>query len=83
MDSRVLGLVFENLNGFKEGSFYTPGFITEYMCKESLEKIILDKFNKLFSANAQDLENAREFLKLELKSGNTQARDQLKKHFFL
>ncbi|PKT75087.1 type IIG restriction enzyme/methyltransferase [Helicobacter winghamensis] len=78
MDSRVLGLVFENLNGFKEGSFYTPGFITEYMCKESLEKIILDKFNKLFSANAQDLENAREFLKLELKSGNTQARDQLK-----
>ena len=79
MDSRILGLVFENLNGFKEGSFYTPGFITEYMCKESLEKIILEKFNKLFSANAQDLQNARELLKLELKSGNTQARAKLKK----
>ncbi|MCI5968857.1 Eco57I restriction-modification methylase domain-containing protein [Helicobacter sp.] len=78
MDSRILGLVFEELNGFKEGSFYTPGFITEYMCKEALEKIILEKFNKLFSANVQDLENAREYLKLELKSGNTQARDKLK-----
>ncbi|WP_370524831.1 type IIG restriction enzyme/methyltransferase [Helicobacter winghamensis] len=78
MDSRILGLVFENLNGFKEGSFYTPGFITEYMCKESLEKIILEKFNKLFSANAQDLQNARELLKLELKSGNTQAKAKLK-----
>lgn len=78
MDSRILGLVFEELNGFKEGSFYTPGFITEYMCKKSLEKIVLEKFNKLFSANVQDLENAREYLKLELKSGNTQARDKLK-----
>ena len=78
MDSRILGLVFEELNGFKEGSFYTPGFITEHMCKKSLEKIVLEKFNKLFSANVQDLENAREYLKLELKSGNTQARDKLK-----
>lgn len=78
MDSRILGLVFENLNGFKEGSFYTPGFITEYMCKESLEKVILEKFNNLFSAKVQDLENARELLRIELKSGNTQAKDQLK-----
>ncbi|WP_241201676.1 hypothetical protein, partial [Helicobacter pylori] len=30
----VLGLVFEKLNGYKEGSFYTPSFITSYMCKE-------------------------------------------------
>ncbi|GAA6807912.1 hypothetical protein HpBTM53_04450 [Helicobacter pylori] len=28
----VLGLVFEKLNGYKEGSFYTPSFITSYMC---------------------------------------------------
>ncbi|WP_434062969.1 DUF7149 domain-containing protein [Helicobacter pylori] len=27
----VLGLVFEKLNGYKEGSFYTPSFITSYM----------------------------------------------------
>ncbi len=27
----VLGLVFEKLNGYKEGSFYTPSFITSYI----------------------------------------------------
>lgn len=41
----VLGLVFEKLNGYKEGSFYTPSFITSYMCSESITPIVLDKFN--------------------------------------
>ncbi|WP_237003541.1 class I SAM-dependent DNA methyltransferase [Helicobacter pylori] len=44
----VLGLVFEKLNGYKEGSFYTPSFITSYMCKESIESIVLDKFNQKY-----------------------------------
>ena len=43
--TNVLGLVFEKLNGYKEGSFYTPNFITSYMCRLSLEKIIVEKFN--------------------------------------
>ncbi len=41
----VLGLVFEKLNGYKEGSFYTPSFITSYMCSESITPIMLDKLN--------------------------------------
>lgn len=45
INSAVLGLVFEKLNGYKEGSFYTPSFITSYMCRQSLEKIIIDRFN--------------------------------------
>ncbi|MFP6077392.1 Eco57I restriction-modification methylase domain-containing protein [Helicobacter pylori] len=44
----VLGLVFEKLNGYKEGSFYTPSFITSYMCKESIKSIVLDKFNQKY-----------------------------------
>ncbi len=44
----VLGLVFEKLNGYKEGSFYTPSFITSYMCKESIQSIVLDKFNATY-----------------------------------
>lgn len=47
INSAVLGLVFEKLNGYKEGSFYTPSFITSYMCRQSLEKIVIDKFNAL------------------------------------
>ncbi|GAA7091201.1 hypothetical protein Kyoto51B_03760 [Helicobacter pylori] len=45
----VLGLVFEKLNGYKEGSFYTPSFITSYMCSESITPIVLDKFNQKYN----------------------------------
>ncbi|WP_447391340.1 type IIG restriction enzyme/methyltransferase [Helicobacter pylori] len=44
----VLGLVFEKLNDYKEGSFYTPSFITSYMCSESITPIVLDKFNAIY-----------------------------------
>ena len=46
INSAVLGLVFEKLNGYKEGSFFTPSFITGYMCKQSIRKIVLQKFNE-------------------------------------
>ncbi|GAA8804292.1 class I SAM-dependent DNA methyltransferase [Helicobacter pylori] len=55
----VLGLVFEKLNGYKEGSFYTPSFITSYMCKESITPIVLDKFNAIYKWDCKDLEALR------------------------
>ncbi len=55
----VLGLVFEKLNGYKEGSFYTPSFITSYMCSESITTIVLDKFNAIYEWDCKDLEALR------------------------
>ncbi|GAA9134456.1 hypothetical protein Taitung71_06230 [Helicobacter pylori] len=55
----VLGLVFEKLNGYKEGSFYTPSFITSYMCKESITPIVLDKFNAIYEWDCENLEALR------------------------
>ncbi len=55
----VLGLVFEKLNGYKEGSFYTPSFITSYMCSESITPIVLDKFNAIYQWDCKDLEALR------------------------
>ena len=60
ISSSVLGLVFEKLNGYKEGSFYTPSFITSYMCRTSLEKVILSKFNDKFKWQCEDLKALRE-----------------------
>lgn len=57
INAAVLGLVFEKLNGYKEGSFYTPSFITSYMCKESLEKVVIDKFNTAKSWECDSLES--------------------------
>ncbi len=55
----VLGLVFEKLNGYKEGSFYTPSFITSYMCSESITPIVLDKFNAIYKWDCENLEALR------------------------
>ncbi|WRE67082.1 class I SAM-dependent DNA methyltransferase [Helicobacter pylori] len=59
----VLGLVFEKLNGYKEGSFYTPSFITSYMCKESIAPIVLDKFNQTYKIECDKLKELKNYLK--------------------
>ncbi|EJB98222.1 eco57I restriction-modification methylase family protein [Helicobacter pylori Hp P-2b] len=59
----VLGLVFEKLNGYKEGSFYTPSFITSYMCKESIESIVLDKFNQTYNIKCEKLKELKNYFK--------------------
>lgn len=59
----VLGLVFEKLNGYKEGSFYTPSFITSYMCKESIESIVLDKFNQTYNIECEKLKELKNYFK--------------------
>ena len=56
--SSVLGLVFERLNGYKDGSHFTPPAITMYMAKYSIEKAIVGKFNKYFENS--DFKNIEE-----------------------
>ncbi|WRA73712.1 class I SAM-dependent DNA methyltransferase [Helicobacter pylori] len=71
----VLGLVFEKLNGYKEGSFYTPSFITSYMCKESIESIVLDKFNATYQWDCKNLKALRE--KIDRNFSNEKAKEYL------
>lgn len=71
----VLGLVFEKLNGYKEGSFYTPSFITSYMCKESIESIVLDKFNAIYQWGCKDLEALKG--KIDRNFSNEKAKEYL------
>jgi adenine-specific DNA-methyltransferase len=58
ISAAVLGLIFEKINGYKEGSVYTPGFVTMYMCRETLRKAVLDHFEKrhgYFAGNIAEL----------------------------
>ncbi|HRZ20323.1 MAG TPA: class I SAM-dependent DNA methyltransferase, partial [Bacteroidales bacterium] len=48
INSSVLGKVFEKINGYKDGSIFTPGFITMYMSHQSLRLAVLQKFNEYF-----------------------------------
>ena len=46
INASVLGLIFEKINGYKDGSFFTPGFVTMYMCRETIRKSVIQKFNE-------------------------------------
>ncbi len=46
INASVLGLIFEKINGYKDGSFFTPGFITMYMCRETIRRAVIQKFKK-------------------------------------
>ena len=55
INASVLGLIFEKINGYKDGSFFTPGFITMYMCRETIRRAVVQKFNDLKGWNCQNL----------------------------
>jgi hypothetical protein len=61
INASVLGLIFEKINGYKDGSFYTPSFITMYMCKETIRRAVVQKFNETKGWNCTD------FLELQNK----------------
>ncbi|NCA76147.1 MAG: class I SAM-dependent DNA methyltransferase [Alphaproteobacteria bacterium] len=55
INASVLGLIFEKLNGYKDGSFFTPGFITMYMCHETIRRSVIQKFNAAKGWSCKDL----------------------------
>jgi hypothetical protein len=56
INASALGLIFEKINGYKDGSFFTPGFITMYMCRETIRKSVVQKFNETKKWNCSTVE---------------------------
>ncbi|NCA80454.1 MAG: class I SAM-dependent DNA methyltransferase, partial [Sphingobacteriia bacterium] len=54
INASVLGLIFEKINGYKDGSFFTPGTITQFMCRETLRRTVVQKFNNAKGWNCTD-----------------------------
>ncbi|MDR1829544.1 MAG: Eco57I restriction-modification methylase domain-containing protein [Candidatus Fibromonas sp.] len=57
ISASVLGLIFEKINGYKDGSFFTPSFITMYMCRESIRWAVIQKFNESKGWDCQTIED--------------------------
>jgi len=57
INASVLGLIFEKINGYKDGSFFTPGFITMYMCRETIRKAVVQKFNEVKNWNCTSIDD--------------------------
>ena len=71
INASVLGLIFEKINGYKDGSFFTPGFITMYICRETIRRAVVSKFNEAYGwtcENFTDLYNSLD--KITIKESN-------------
>lgn len=62
INASVLGLIFEKINGYKDGSYFTPGFITMYMCRETIRRAVVQKFNKKYDWKCETFEDLKNHL---------------------
>lgn len=65
INASVLGKVFEKINGYKDGSIYTPGFITMYMSRQSIRLAVLQKFNEAYNWNCKDFDGLTELIEYQ------------------
>jgi len=56
INASILGLIFEKINGYKDGSFFTPGFITMYICHETIRRAVVQKFNEAKGWDCKDID---------------------------
>lgn len=62
INASVLGKVFEKINGYKDGSIFTPGFITMYMCREAIRLAVTQKFKDKYNWKIENFEDLKNFI---------------------
>lgn len=68
INASVLGLIFEKINGYKDGSFFTPGYITMNMCRSAITKAIIQKFNDAYNINCDSLNDLKNYIQPKFKT---------------
>ena len=56
INASVLGLIFEKINGHRDGSVFTPGAVTMYMSREAIQQTIVRRFNEEMGWSCNDYE---------------------------
>ena len=59
INASVLGLIFEKINGHKDGSVFTPGAVTMYMSREAIRQTIVRRFNEEMNWNCKDYDDLK------------------------
>lgn len=74
ISAAVLGLIFEKINGYKEGAIFTPGYITMFMARDVIETTVLERFRSLYPTwSIESVDDLRSYL------ADYRSRDDLKK----
>ena len=72
INASVLGKVFEKINGYKDGSIYTPGFITMYMCRQAIRLAVVQKFKDKYEIDIDTFEDLEIYVGRFFKTGKNQ-----------
>lgn len=57
INAAVLGLIFEKINGYKDGAFFTPSYISGFICRKVLYQTALKKLNEWLGTAYGDIED--------------------------
>ena len=62
IDAAVLGIIFEKINGYKDGAFFTPSYLSEFMCREVIQRTVVDKFNEAYKEDGLHFEDYQDLV---------------------
>ena len=65
INASVLGKIFEKINGYKDGAVFTPASVTNFICKETLERSVVEKLNVHLGCQCQSLQELRHYIPKE------------------
>lgn len=68
INASILGKIFERLNGYKDGSVFTKSAVTSYICKNAIEKVVVDKFNEKFKWDCENLQDLKKQIDRNFKN---------------
>src|SRR5690606_1848947 len=77
INASVLGLIFEKINGYKDGSFYTPAYITMYMCKETIRRAVVQKFKEQENDTIETFQDVKAYCHRFFKTEDTKRFNQI------
>ena len=72
INASVLGLIFEKINGHKDGAIFTPSYITSFICRETIRRTVLDKFNAKYNWTCRSVDELQNDLRRD-KIGDDEA----------
>jgi adenine-specific DNA-methyltransferase len=62
INASVLGKVFEKINGYKDGSIFTPAFVTMYMCRQAIRLAVVQKFKDRYGWRIEEFADIKNYL---------------------
>ncbi len=63
INAAVLGIIFEKINGYKDGAFFTPSYLSEYICRETIRRTVVERFNDHYGWTCDSFEELANSIK--------------------